>query len=174
MLVGLQLTASVEARSRVRERRRSTMPEQGIVEGRSAQREEAIRQAWERRDFESAVRLTLDLYGCEILQYLIARMRGYDDGWDAFGIFADDLWRGIEGFAWRSSMRCWAYALARNASNRHAKARARSGRGERLAEDDCSVLAAAARSETNRCLQTGLKQRIPACVHFSRRMSRSC
>ena len=37
-------------------------------------------------------------------------------------MFAEDLWQGIRGFAWRCSMRCWVHVLARNAGCRYLRA----------------------------------------------------
>src|SRR3569832_528151 len=33
---------------------------------------------------------------------------------DSFAEFAEGLWRGLPSFAWGSSFRTWAYAIARN------------------------------------------------------------
>jgi RNA polymerase sigma-70 factor (ECF subfamily) len=129
-----------------------------------AEREASIRAACTARDHATAVRLTLQLYGQELLQYLIARLRGYDDGWDAFGLFTDDLWRGIPGFSWRCSMRCWAYTLARNASNRHARARSlrQHRRVADLSAPAALAVAQAVRTDTKPYLRSALKSRVRA------------
>ena len=81
--------------------------------------EQAIRQAHERHDFESAATLALEAYADEILSFLCARLRSQSDAQEAFSMFAEDLWGGLPRFGWRCSMRTWAYTLARNAATRY-------------------------------------------------------
>lgn len=84
--------------------------------------EQNIRGAWDGSDFEAAATLALQGYGNEILSFLSARLRSASDGQEAFSMFAEDLWNGLPSFAWRCSMRTWAYTLARNAASRYASA----------------------------------------------------
>lgn len=84
--------------------------------------EQGIRGAHEQRDFETAATLALEAYAGEILSFLGARLRSQSDAQEAFSIFAEDLWNGLPQFAWRCSMRTWAYTLARNAASRYASA----------------------------------------------------
>ncbi len=87
--------------------------------------ETALRDAWEHGRFDEATTLALERYGPEILGLLAARLRSDGDAAEAFSIFAEDLWRGLPGFAWRCSLRAWAHRVARNAANRWAVAGAR-------------------------------------------------
>lgn len=82
--------------------------------------EARIRAACERRDYSDAATLTIASYGEEILAFLIARLRNPASGEDVYGAFVEKLWRGLPAFEWRSSIRSWAYRLARNAANDHA------------------------------------------------------
>jgi RNA polymerase sigma-70 factor, ECF subfamily len=81
--------------------------------------EQAIRRAYEQQDLETAATLALEAYASEILSFLGARLRRQSDAQEAFSMFAEDLWNGLPRFAWRCSMRTWAYTLARNAANRY-------------------------------------------------------
>ena len=91
--------------------------------------EQEAKAACDQRDYEHAATVLLEHYGDELLSFLIARLRSEADGHEAFSLLAEDLWLGLPGFQWRSSARTWAYALARNAASRHARAPHR--RGER-------------------------------------------
>lgn len=82
----------------------------------------SIRTAYAHEDFTTAARLAFALYGREILTFLRARLRGEDHADEAFAMFAEDLWSGIQRFEWRCTLRCWAYVLARNAANRYTNA----------------------------------------------------
>jgi RNA polymerase sigma-70 factor (ECF subfamily) len=87
--------------------------------------EAALRVACERGRFDEATTLALERYGPEILGLLAARLRSDGDAAEAFSMFAEDLWRGLPGFAWRCTLRAWAHRVARNAANRFAIAGAR-------------------------------------------------
>jgi RNA polymerase sigma-70 factor (ECF subfamily) len=84
--------------------------------------EAAVRSACEAGDFRAATTAALEAYGPQVLSFLTARLRSASDGDEAFSLFAEDLWKGLPGFGFRCSVRSWAYALARNAANRHASA----------------------------------------------------
>lgn len=57
----------------------------------------------------------LRLYGTELLGFLRALSRDDDLAAEAFAELGEDLWRGLPGFRWQSSLRSWLYTLARNA-----------------------------------------------------------
>lgn len=81
--------------------------------------EQSVREAFDRGDFEAAATLALERYGAEILSFLAVRLRSSSDAHEAFSIFAEDFWVGLPGFGWRSSLRTWAYMVARNAATRY-------------------------------------------------------
>lgn len=128
------------------------------------EREQSIHEAWTAGNFEVAATAVIESYGDEILSFLIARLRAPSDGREAFSMFAEDLWTGLPKFAWRCSMRTWAYTLARNAANRYASAPqrhaarnltlTRSGRLDELVER--------VRSATHVYQQTAVKDRFRA------------
>jgi RNA polymerase sigma-70 factor (ECF subfamily) len=82
--------------------------------------EHDIRAAFDAGHLEAAASATLKAYGTEILSFLSARMRVPSDTQEVFSMFAEDMWVGLPQFAWRCSMRTWAYTLARNAATRYA------------------------------------------------------
>jgi RNA polymerase sigma-70 factor (ECF subfamily) len=70
----------------------------------------------------SAATAVLSAYGDEIVSFIHSRLRDRVDSDEAFAMFAEDLWSGLPSFGWRSSVRTWAYTLARNATIRYASA----------------------------------------------------
>jgi RNA polymerase sigma-70 factor (ECF subfamily) len=63
---------------------------------------------------DDAVTLALRGYGPQILGYLSVMLGNGDAAGDAFGQFAERLWRGLPGFRRASSLRTWAYRIAWN------------------------------------------------------------
>lgn len=126
--------------------------------------EQKIHELWNASKFEDSATATLETYGEEILSFLVARLRSPSDGQEAFAMFAEDLWVGLPNFAWRCSMRTWAYTLARNASARYATAPQRNaGRNLTLsAPGRVSALVERVRSATHIYQKTAIKDRFRA------------
>lgn len=124
--------------------------------------EEAILLSWKAQDFQAAATRALEAYGQEILSFLTSRMRAASDAEEAYSMFAEDLWKGLPGFAFRCSVRGWMYALARNAANRYATApQRRAARNVPLSRDGvASKLVDAARSVTQVHQRTDVKDKI--------------
>src|SRR5277367_5705373 len=80
--------------------------------------EAEIRRRAEARDFAGAAEAALRGYGREIYELLAALHRRDDDAAEVFSLFAEGLWKSLPGFAWRSSFRTWAYAVAHKCSLR--------------------------------------------------------
>lgn len=93
-----------------------------MSEGELAESEATLKAACERGDYEQAARTAFERYGREVLSFIHARLRCEEAGQEVFAMFAEDLWQGIRGFAWRCSMRCWVHVLARNAVCRYTRA----------------------------------------------------
>lgn len=82
--------------------------------------ESELRRACDVGDYRTATTLAIERYGPEIFGVLAARLRSDADAADVFSLFAESLWRGLPGFQWRSTLRAWAYRIARNATVRWA------------------------------------------------------
>lgn len=80
--------------------------------------ESRIAQARQRGDHEGAAAEAIRGFGPEILGYLSRVLGSRDEASDAFSFFAEQLWRGLPGFAGRSSVRVWAYRVAWSAAVR--------------------------------------------------------
>jgi len=123
--------------------------------------EAQIRAAHDRREMGVAATLTLERYGPELLGYLAAVARGWDDAAEAFSIFCEDLWVGLPSFQWRCSMRTWVYGLSRNALARQYRDPQRRGGAVVPLSDapQLRLLADRLRSTTQQFLKTESKDR---------------
>jgi RNA polymerase sigma-70 factor, ECF subfamily len=124
--------------------------------------EHEVRAACDARDWDLAATRAIQGYGPELLGFLAARLRDRGAGGEAFSLFCEDLWRGLPGFAWRSSLRAWAYALARHAADRHADAAQRRDRRQVPLSQAPAVAAMAARVRTETLVRTDVRDRAQA------------
>jgi RNA polymerase sigma-70 factor (ECF subfamily) len=124
--------------------------------------EEQILACCRADDISSATTLALERYGAEIMGFLVARLRDHDLASEAFSRFAHDLWRGIAGFQGRSSVRVWAYVLARHAASRVIEHdRRHHDKHIPLSEaEHISKVAAAVRTETLQIIRTATRDRL--------------
>jgi RNA polymerase sigma-70 factor (ECF subfamily) len=81
--------------------------------------EARIRERLHAGDRDAAVTLAIRGYGPEILGFLTTTLRNGDVAADVFSQLCEDVWNGIGGFRGESSLRTWAYVLARHAAERH-------------------------------------------------------
>lgn len=98
-------------------------------------------------DLQHAATEIIRGYGPQILGYLSAAMHRPDDADDAFGLFCEDVWKGLHGFERRSSVLAWSYRVAWNCALRVAQDGYRR-RGRRLGTDELSEVAESVRSST--------------------------
>jgi RNA polymerase sigma-70 factor (ECF subfamily) len=69
-------------------------------------------------DVATAVQAVVDGYGSEIYGVICTMVRNEADAADVFSIFTENMWRGFPSFAWDSTLRTWAFTIARNAARR--------------------------------------------------------
>jgi RNA polymerase sigma-70 factor (ECF subfamily) len=124
--------------------------------------EKEIQRRTVARDFAGAAEAAMRGYGREIYELLAALHRRDDDAAEVFSLFAEGMWRGLPGFAWQSSFRTWAYAVAHRCSLRFRRdARRRAARQVPLPEESLlCVLAAEVRSATASYLKTERRSRL--------------
>jgi RNA polymerase sigma-70 factor (ECF subfamily) len=124
-----------------------------------AGREAALRAAAAESRWSDVATGALGEYGDELLGYLVAMTRDGTTADDVFGQFLEDFWAGLPEFRWESSLRTWAYALARHALIRHR-------RGQRRAtvplDDQLAGLAAEVRTRTATFLRSESRDRFAA------------
>lgn len=82
--------------------------------------ERAIAASLGAGDLGAATTRIIEAYGPEIHGFLVARL-GPTEAADVFGDFSLDVWRGLSTYAGQSTVRAWAYAVARNAAARRVK-----------------------------------------------------
>src|SRR5215207_5573532 len=134
-----------------------------MTAGNHAEQDSRVRAALDGQAPGTAVKLTLEAYGSEILSFLHVRLRNPTDAQDAFSLFAEDVWTGLPSFGFRCSVRTWAYTLARNAAARLlASPQRRPQRNVALSASDVSALVDRLRSETDVFQQTAVKDRFRA------------
>ena len=82
-----------------------------------------VRTHCERGEFDAATTVALDHFGPEIVGFLVRALADETRGAEVFCLVAEDVWRGLPGFEWRSSLRTWLYVLARRAIARYSRSR---------------------------------------------------
>src|SRR5262245_39903075 len=78
--------------------------------------ENEVRRLAAQGDAAAAAAAAIRGYGPEILGFLFASLRSEEDADDVFSLWSERVFRNILGFSWESSLRTWAYAIARNAA----------------------------------------------------------
>jgi RNA polymerase sigma-70 factor (ECF subfamily) len=132
------------------------------VTGDYAALERRVREALEAGDADGAATLFMRHLGGDLLSFLAGRLHGGPEASEVFASFAEDFWRGLPAFRWQTSLRSWAYTLARNAAFRHqAAARRRRRRFEPLpTASRYGEEVARLHSATRRYLRTEFKERV--------------
>jgi RNA polymerase sigma-70 factor (ECF subfamily) len=109
--------------------------------------EERVKALLASGDRRAAATLALREHGPKILGYLQVMLRDEADAADAFSVFAENLWRGLETWRGEASLRTWAYKLAWNAAlNLRDEAWRRHGR--RFKPSEASAIAEEIRTKT--------------------------
>jgi RNA polymerase sigma-70 factor (ECF subfamily) len=121
------------------------------------EKEAPIRDAHRRGDFSSSATAAIELYGPEVLGFLIAILKDEAVGSDVFSQYCEDLWTGLPTFRWECTFRTWAYTLARNAARRHLRS-PHLKRNTRLSRDALAEVADKVRTSTISYLRSEVKQ----------------
>jgi RNA polymerase sigma-70 factor (ECF subfamily) len=126
--------------------------------------ESEVRALCEKKDFTGAATRVLRGYGPEILGFLHAIHPSETDANDAFAELSEIVWRKLPSFGWESTLRTWAYAIARNVSRTLRRDAGRRRRREAREGGDSALesVAGAVRTETLAYLRTQTKTRLQA------------
>ena len=119
--------------------------------------ERHIRAACDAGNDDAGATLAIKGYGAGIYGFLASLHHEEADAADVFAIVSENLWRGLPRFAWESTLRTWAYTIARHASVRQHKGAQRRARGVVPVSQQVSVLAAEVRTATRPFLKTEQK-----------------
>lgn len=114
-------------------------------------------------DFDGAATAVLRGYGPELLGFLVAVHWDEARASDVFSELAEAIWTGLRSFAWDSSLRTWAYAIARNLTSTSRRDAARLERRAPRARDSAlDGIAQAVRTQTAPFLRTETRTRLEA------------
>jgi len=119
---------------------------------------QSLRDAGRLRD---AATKAVEGYGPEVLGFLVTLLRDENSANEVFSQTCEDLWKGLERFEGRSSLRTWFYVLARHAAARFRRAPHRRP-GRRAGLSEVSEIAERVRSRTQPHLRTEVKDRFAA------------
>jgi RNA polymerase sigma-70 factor, ECF subfamily len=87
-------------------------------------------------DAGAAATVVIAGLGPELMGFLAVMTRDLDEANEVFAELCVRIWRGLPGFRWESSLRTWAYVVARHALHDHAEQRAAwRGRHAAMPED---------------------------------------
>jgi RNA polymerase sigma-70 factor (ECF subfamily) len=73
-----------------------------------------IRSLFDAGDLDGAMTALVDAYGGELFGFLVGLGRDRVYAEDAFGAACERMWKGLPKFRWESTVRVWAYTIARN------------------------------------------------------------
>jgi RNA polymerase sigma-70 factor (ECF subfamily) len=130
-----------------------------MEEAARAELERSVREACDRRDYSEATAALVRGYGPEIFGFLVATNKSEHDASDIFSDFCLAALRGLPGFRFHSSLRTWAYTLARNAAHHHRRDTGRAAR-RRTGSSAIDEVAAAVRTSTLTFLRTERRTRL--------------
>jgi len=134
-----------------------------VNEAARARFEDDVRALCKKGDFVGASTLALRGYGPEIFGFLVATHRSETEASDVFAETAEGIWKGLPTFGWESTLRTWAYAIARNVTRtRRRDAARRDRRRPRAGDSALEGVAQAVRTETLAFLRTEKKTQLQA------------
>jgi RNA polymerase sigma-70 factor (ECF subfamily) len=110
----------------------------------------------EKGDLDEAATCAVQAFGPEVLGFLFSVLRSESDASEVFSQACEDLWRSLEAFDGRCSMRAWLYKLAQTAMARFRRAPHRRP-GRHVPLSGLGVVVADVRSRTLPHLRTSVK-----------------
>lgn len=102
----------------------------------------------------------LELYGAEVTGLLVAMARDDAQAADAYSVFCERIWRSLPAFRFESSVRTWAYVIARRSLSEVRRAERRGPAMVAASPSQLPELVARARTSTQAHLQTTYKREL--------------
>src|SRR5579863_9687588 len=127
--------------------------------------EAEIRRLVQSDDRAGAAAAAIKGYGAEVLGLLTALHRSEQVADEVFSLWSERVWQGLGNFSWESSLRTWAYTIARNASLNYARGERRRARRSlplSEAEERLSRVEDLVRTQTAPFLRTDVKDKLAA------------
>jgi RNA polymerase sigma-70 factor (ECF subfamily) len=78
--------------------------------------EERVKELLAAGDAREAASEALRHFGPRVLRYQEALLRSEADAADAFSMFAEQVWKGLPQFEWRSALQTWLFRIAWHAA----------------------------------------------------------
>jgi RNA polymerase sigma-70 factor (ECF subfamily) len=125
-----------------------------------AELELALREAHAAGDIARVATTAIREYGPEILGLLLAVLGSQEDAAEVYSQFCEDLWVGLPGFRWESSLRTWGYVLARHALHAFKRDAYRLRRAGLSEHPEIAEIAERVRTATLTFLRTETKDRV--------------
>jgi len=121
-----------------------------------------VRALVERGDHASAASAAVRAFAPELLGFLVAVMRSEADADEGFATVSERLWRSLDTFEWRCTLRTWAYMIARREVERFRKgARRREAGRERISKRKDLIAEAKTTMQSKRDRLTLLRDELP-------------
>jgi RNA polymerase sigma-70 factor, ECF subfamily len=120
----------------------------------------AVRQSLDAGDPSTATTLVLEAHGGELLGYLVALAPSHDVAEELYAELCEQIWRGLPRFRFASSIRTWAYTIARNTLRNEARRRRRNKIVAISEAPEVARKAEAIRTTTLAWLRTEVKDRL--------------
>jgi RNA polymerase sigma-70 factor (ECF subfamily) len=134
-----------------------------VDEASRSRLEAEVRSLCAGADYDAAATAAVRGYGPELLGFLMGVHPSEIDASDAFAELCEVLWRKLPGFAWESTLRTWAYGIAKNVSRALRRQAGRRARRENpVGESALDDVVRAVRTETLTYLRTHQKTRLLA------------
>jgi RNA polymerase sigma-70 factor (ECF subfamily) len=124
--------------------------------------EARVRALVARGDRAGATTVAVQALAPEVLGFLSAVMRSDADADEVFAAVSERLWRSLETFAWRCSLRTWVYVIARREADRHRRGMRRHVEGrERISELQETIAVARSSMSSQRDRLARLRDELP-------------
>lgn len=121
--------------------------------------EARVREHTDAGRYREGATVAIEGYGPELLGFVMAILRDETAASDVFSQLCEDLWSGLEGFRWQSTLRTWAYTIARHATQRYLRS-PHLRRNRPLADEEISKIADRVRSSTINYLRSEVKEKV--------------
>ncbi|MBX3159558.1 MAG: sigma-70 family RNA polymerase sigma factor [Deltaproteobacteria bacterium] len=100
----------------------------GARERARAELEAELARRFAAGDLDGVMAMAVEGYGAELFGFLVGLTRDPIAADDVFSATCERIWRGLPKFRWDSTLRVWAYAIARNEFLRSTRTTARQKR----------------------------------------------
>jgi RNA polymerase sigma-70 factor (ECF subfamily) len=123
--------------------------------------EAELRAAYDAGDLHAVATAAIRGYGPELYGFLVGMARDTEAASEIFAGMCERLWKGLPGFRWESTLRVWAYAVARHEFFHWTRHRDKARRQVPLSDaPEIAALADQVRTRTAAHLRTEVKDEL--------------